>query len=196
MSGPLSRRLCELLDRVVALDPTATRSLRRLEGRSLGVALRGPGMRVVLAVKDGHMVPGDPDGDVGAWIKATPGSLISLAASGGRAVAGQLEMSGDGETAARFQEFFRGLSPDWEEGLTRVFGDVLGVQIARGLRGGGELVRQAGYSLSRNVSDYLREESRQLVSQPELDEFLDQVDDLRDDVERLEARVRRLADRP
>ena len=103
-------------------------------------------------------------------------------------------MEGDADTARRFQEFFSGLSPDWEEALTRVFGDVLGFQAARALRGGLTWMRQAGLSLAENFSEYLREESRQLVTRPEMEEFLDAVDDLRDELARLEARLERLGD--
>jgi ubiquinone biosynthesis protein UbiJ len=51
----------------------------------------------------------------------------------------------------------------------------------------------AGRSLAGNVSEYLQEEGRDLPTPTEVDEFLAGVDQLRDDVERLEARLARLA---
>jgi len=44
-----------------------------------------------------------------------------------------------------------------------------------------------------NTSEYLREESRDLIAPGELADFVDAVDVLRDDVERMEARIERLA---
>ena len=116
-----------------------------------------------------------------------------MAASGGRTSGADLQLDGDAESARRFQEFFGSLNPDWEEGITRDFGDVVGFQLSRLLRGGVDLAKHARDSMERNVSDYLREESRQLITQTEMEQFLDHVDDLRDDVARVEARLSRLA---
>ena len=75
--------------------------------------------------------------------------------------------------------------------MTRIFGDVIGFQLSRLVGGGLGLAKHARDSMERNISEYLREESRQLVTATEMDQFLDNVDDLRDDVARLEARLRR-----
>ena len=48
-------------------------------------------------------------------------------------------------------------------------------------------------SMVLNTSEYLREESRDLIAPGELADFVDAVDVLRDDVERMEARIERLA---
>jgi ubiquinone biosynthesis protein UbiJ len=42
------------------------------------------------------------------------------------------------------------------------------------------------------LSEYLQEESRDLVSKPELEEFLVEVDQLRETADRVEARIARL----
>jgi len=190
----LNEGLSAALNRVVGLDEEARRGLRKLEGRALGLRLLGPGLSLTLAVEDGRFGPLDDDGDADAWIETTPGMLLGLAARGGRAASGQLSITGNADTAQRFQAFFTGLRPDWEEGLTRVFGDILGVQIARLLTGAFAQVRRTGESLGRDVGDYLRDESGSLVHRAEVDEFLDAVDDLRDDLARLERRVRGLQD--
>jgi ubiquinone biosynthesis protein UbiJ len=191
----VGRRLAAALNGLVSLDGDHRRRLRGLEGRSLGIELRGPELRFVLLVEDGHFELHPEETEASAWVGATPGGFLSMAASGGRATSTDLQLEGDAESARRFQEFFAGLDPDWEEGITRIFGDVIGFQLSRMLHGGLDLATNARDSLGRNVSEYLREESRQLVSSTEVNEFLDQVDDLRDDVARLEARVRRLAKR-
>lgn len=198
MNGPprrLAEGLCEMLNRVVALDAAAHRGLRRLEGHSLGVRLLGPGLQFAVGVEDGRFEPVADADQVAAWIEASPGVLLGLAARGGRAPSGQMSIHGDADAAHRFQAFFAGLQPDWEEGLTRVFGDILGVQIARLLSGFVALARRTGESLAVDMSEYLREETRTLVSRDEVEVFLDAVDDLRDDTERLAARVRRLKER-
>ncbi len=179
--------------RLLEFDLRAAARLERMEGMVLGVRIDGPDLAFRLRVNDRRLeaVPGAGE-DAGATVAATPGAFLALAASGGRTNVGQFAIQGDADTARRFQEFFGALNPDWEEALTRVFGDVIGFQASRAVRGGLAWMRQAGISLAENVSEYLREESRQLVTRPELEEFLDQVDELRDDLARLEARVKRL----
>jgi ubiquinone biosynthesis protein UbiJ len=48
--------------------------------------------------------------------------------------------------------------------------------------------------MGANIREYLQEESRDVPSRYEADRFADNVSALRDDVDRLEARVRRLRD--
>ena len=53
-------------------------------------------------------------------------------------------------------------------------------------------MRAAGTSLLADVSEYLRYEAALTPRRVDAERFAHAVDDLRDDVERLEARVRRL----
>ena len=130
-----------------------------------------------------------------AWLRASPGAFAALGSSGGQAAAGQIELSGDTETARRFQQFFNDLEPDFEESMTRIFGDVLGFQLSRFVTGSLAWAKRTGSRFAEDVGDYLKEESRQLVAKPELEQFLDGVDDLRDDAARLERRVQKLVNR-
>ncbi len=60
------------------------------------------------------------------------------------------------------------------------------------MRGALDWQRHSVRTLGADVSEYLREESRILASHARVDAFLDAVDVLRADVDRLEVRVRRL----
>ena len=46
--------------------------------------------------------------------------------------------------------------------------------------------------MGANIREYLQEESQDVPSRYEVDRFADKVNDLRDDVERLEARISHL----
>lgn len=192
----LVNALNELFGRALALDPDLSRKLRSLEGRSLGVTMEGPGLSLTIAVED-RILTAKPGlaADVSASVRASPGAFLALAASGGASAVGRISIDGDSETARRFQAFFRELEPDWEEALTRLLGDVAGFQASRLLRQGAQWLRFAGETLADQTSEYVREESRQLVTGPEMESFLDAVDDLRDDAERLLQRADRLLDR-
>ncbi len=161
----LATGLTRAFARLLSYDLHARERLDAMDGMVLGVVISGPELKFRLAVEDRRIeaLPGLDEGN-GATISATPGAFLALAARGGETNVGQFKIEGDADTARRFQEFFAGLSPDWEEGLSQVFGDVIGFQAARAVRGGLEWMRQAGRSLAENLSEYLREESRQLVT--------------------------------
>ena len=105
---------------------------------------------------------------------------------------GKLRIEGDADLARRLQRLAERFDPDWQQPFTAVFGDVLGVQIANAVRAALRHAREAGGAFAANAAEYVTEESRDVVGRDELNAFHDDVDTLRDDVERIAARVGRL----
>ena len=64
-------------------------------------------------------------------------------------------------------------------------------EVARGL---GKWASDARATMGANVREYLQEESRDVPSRYEAERFASDVATLRDDVDRLEARIDRLQD--
>ncbi|MET0224891.1 MAG: sterol-binding protein, partial [Dokdonella sp.] len=135
-------------------------------------------------------------GESALRVAATPGALLSLAlarSTDGGLAPGRVEIAGDAELARRLEYVATRFAPDFDEALARVFGDVLGLQIARGMRRALAWSRTAARGFAQDAADYLTEESRDLVARSELEQFLDDVDGLRERTDRLDARVRRIA---
>ena len=103
-----------------------------------------------------------------------------------------MRIEGDAELARRLQRLAERFDPDWQQPFTAVFGDVIGVQIANGVAAALRQARGGGQKVAESAAEYLTEESRDVVPRAELDAFYDDVDTLRDDAERLAARVARL----
>jgi ubiquinone biosynthesis protein UbiJ len=97
--------------------------------------------------------------------------------------------------AQRFRELLAEAQPEFEEELARVFGDVAARRLANFARGLLDWGRKASDSLTGSMVEYLQEEGRDLPTPTEVEEFLADVDRLRDDAERLEARLARLESR-
>ena len=194
----LGKALELALDRIVALDPATRDALRALEGRELAIAIAAPPLAMRLKVRDGRLAVG-PDRDAAEAdlsVKATLGALLAQVLPGREsAPLGQVRISGDAELARRLQQIVRRYEPDIEEAFTRVFGDVVGVQLARALKGAFDWSKRSAETVLRDAAEYLGEESRDLVPKAEMAQFLDEVDELRDGVERLERRVARLRGR-
>ena len=127
------------------------------------------------------------------------GSLLTLARmagdSGESAIRdGQLDLTGDADTAQQFQRLLEYAKPDVEEELSSVVGDVAAHRLGEIARGLGRWSREARSTMGANIREYLQEESRDAPSRYEVERFTSNVNTLRDDVDRLEARINRLQD--
>jgi ubiquinone biosynthesis accessory factor UbiJ len=191
----LGRLLQGSLNRTLALDAGTADKVRALEGRSVRVDLRHLGLSLLLTVREGQLEVGPAGDQADLSLRASLGSLLSMAlARGEDASVGKVEIAGDADLARRVQKLLRGFDPDWEEPLARAFGDVAGHQLAMGLRGAFGGMQRAARGFAGDAVDFLREESRDAVAKPEAEQFYDEVDLLREAADRLEVRVKRLAD--
>lgn len=204
---PAGRALETLLNRTLALDPDTRDALRTLDGQRVALTLDSTAdatAALTLQIRvDGERLAVGPldDGDAPELsVRSTLGGLLSLLPSilnnDGRRDAtppiGRLRIEGDAELARQLQRLAKRFDPDWQQPFARVFGDVLGVQIANAVAGGLKQARATGRSLAETAAEFVTEESRDVVGRAELDAFHDDVDVLRDDVERIGIRVARL----
>jgi ubiquinone biosynthesis protein UbiJ len=195
LGGALER----VLERLLALDPATRDALGPLDGRELSVALQAPPIALRLRVEQGRLRVGpDRGNEADLSVRATLGAVLAQLLPGrdaGAMPVGQVRISGDAELARRLQQLVQRYEPDVEEAFTRVFGDIVGVQIARALKRGLDWSRDTAASLARNSAEFLVEERRDVLGRDELTAFNDEVDALRDDVERLERRIARVRGR-
>jgi ubiquinone biosynthesis protein UbiJ len=191
-----------LLNRSISQSTRAAAEARRLNGTSLRIDIEGM-LCLRVAVADDKLAlsaDGDCPGDAG--ISGSPLALLGLRAGrvnladrGAARDRGAVQISGDAEIAERYRELFSLARPDWEEELSRLVGDVPARLVSRFATGALSWARQTGRTARQNLVEYLQEESRDLVSRPELDEFFLEVDQVRETADRVEARLRRLEQR-
>lgn len=195
---PLAGRALEAaLNRALALDLDTRDALAGLDGRRIVLTLQAPPLALQIRVAGDRLQVGpveqaEPDlavhGSLGALLRQLPGFTRASAGS----AAGGLRVAGDAELARRLQQLAAGFDPDWQAPLVAAFGEVLGVQLAEAARLGLQRARQGADELAHTAAEFVTEESRDAVAAAELAAFCDDVDGLRDDVERLAARVARL----
>lgn len=195
------RALQAALAHVVALDPETRAALAKLEGRRIGVHLQGAELAFDIAVHEGALriePPHDPSRDASVRpdlrVTATPFSLLALAVprEGDTLPPGKVEIAGDAELARRMEKLAREFAPDMEAAFARTFGEVAGVAIARALREATRALRTGARHAGADTADWLRDEARLVVPRGKVDDFLDDVDRLRERTERLQVRVNRL----
>ena len=190
------RALEAALNRALDLDPATREKLAALDGRALTLTFTGTPLAMRLTVDGARLRVGPAfEGESALRVNASPGSLIAMAlrrGEDGPIAPGKVEISGDADLARRIEKLASGFKPDFEEAFARVFGDVIGVRIARSLSSALSYARERGAALAQDGADYLREEIREVPAPGEVEDFMDEVDQLRERSERLEARIARL----
>lgn len=194
------RLLESALNRAIALDPDTAQALRALDGRCVELVLQSPPIALQLRVDGERLRVGpaeagrEPDLSVRSTLGALAARLPGLLGRGRDEAppVGGMRISGDADLARRLQRLAERFDPDWQQPFAAVFGDVLGVQVANAFAAALRQARALGGEFAGTVAEYVVEESRDVVGREELEAFHDDVDGLRDDAERLAARVARL----
>jgi ubiquinone biosynthesis protein UbiJ len=164
-----------------------------LDGRTVAVEWRELGLTLCFTAR-GERLEVRGTGEPEATIRGTlPAFARAMMADAHGAPPG-IEIEGDAPLARDFQALLRGLEFDWEEHLSRVVGDAAARGLGNALRGFAAWGRFAGERLSRDLVEYLQRETRDLPHRAEVETFLRGVDAARADVDRVEARLKRLAD--
>lgn len=181
------------LNRFLALDPDFLPRLQALEGRVIAIEVPGLLSVYVLPNRHGVQLLGRYAGDVDVRLRGSVVALMSLAGSDVGALRdGTVEVEGDLELAQEFNQILARHDIDWEELLSRWVGDGPAHQMGRVWAVVARWGRQLVDDQRANVSAYVQEEAGILVSRSEADAFMDDVDQLRADADRLEARIQRL----
>lgn len=186
------------LNRYLSLDPETVSRLTALSGKLIAVELRGLGITLYMAPHGGGIqLLRDYEGAADAVISGTPLSLARVGLGGERGLlfAGEVEIRGDVTVGQRFEDVLRGIDIDWEEQISRLVGDVAAHHVGNVVRDAWKWGAKSMDTVGRDITEYLQEESRHLPQRDEVNKFLAAVDVLRNDVERLEARVKRLRGR-
>ncbi|NEV63905.1 SCP2 sterol-binding domain-containing protein [Thiorhodococcus minor] len=183
----------------IALDPEGAAGLAALEGRIIAIELKGFGSRVsVIPSEGGLQLFGHYDADPDCLILGSPLGLVRMATAErkeSQLITGEVEISGDSGLAHAFSAALAKLDVDWEEQLARVIGDPFAHQVGNRARDAEHWGKRTSETMTANLREYLQEERRLLPTRYEIEAFLAQVDTLRDDVERIGARIERLAKR-
>jgi ubiquinone biosynthesis protein UbiJ len=187
--------LAKLANRQLRLKTPARELAAELEGSVVGIRVRNTALAMYFHVNDGEIsltseFAGVPDAVI-------TGSLLTLAQMAGRSGesavrGGSLELTGDAALAQSFQRLLWHARPDVEEELSSIIGDVAAHSLGDLARSVSHWSHEAGSTLRQNLREYLQEERRSVPSRYEADRFRDEVEAMRDDVARLEARVRHL----
>jgi ubiquinone biosynthesis protein UbiJ len=188
----LTERIQAMIDRNVAGSPRARELLAQLAGRHMQIVARFTPWRLALhAGESGLVVSRLESAHAHVTLAGSPFALLSLIRENPAEVIrrGDVTIAGDAELATRFQELLQLLRPDLEAGLARMVGDIPAHGAGTLLRKALDYGRASLRTQALNVGEFLAHEKRVLVPRAEAEEYLQQVDALREQTDRLAARV-------
>jgi ubiquinone biosynthesis accessory factor UbiJ len=190
----VTRLLERSCDRARTESSRASTLLTELSGKRLAIrALGTPWAEQPLCIEsDGTrlscMASSTP---AAATLIGAPVSLLALAGSDPEAVIrrGDVRVEGDAQLAQQYRELGRFLVPDLEDTLARLMGRSAAHVATRGVHDAADFVKGAAWRSVQNLAEFLAHESGDLVSRHEAEHFLRGADELRERLDRLEARL-------
>lgn len=191
-----AQQLEKAINKALAFAPGTRKALSIHDGKTINLCANRPNVSLTLEIGAGevhvyHYWEGTPT------VKVS-GPLISilfqlgLDKSPGELIASGVRVEGDQAFAQELSSIFRDNDIDLEEPLSQWVGDVTAHQIGQTARSAFSWLKKTATSLLDDGSHYLREESQQVVEKKDLDVFCQQVDQTRNDFDRLEVRVKLL----
>jgi len=190
---PLALAIQQGIATVLRLDPHTKQALSDINGKVVRVEVSDPTLRFHLIVVDGSVdVEGSFDAEADTTISGTAIDLISLRRSSDALYTGSVSITGEMAVGEQLRTIISNIEIDIEDVVAPITGDVIAHQIGRVGKTLSAWLEDTGSSLKRNTSEYLQEEAEILAPNSEVNRFAAQVDELREQSDRLDARIREL----
>lgn len=191
------------LNRYIGQDAKALERAAALAGRSLTVCFADIGLAVTFTAEThGMQITGLPEvePDVRLTGRSTAFARVFFAsreAGRGQSIAGAgLRIEGDIGIAQQFADLFSGVDFNMGDLIDARLGPVPAYFAEQGLKSARSFFGRLRRELPEQAAEYLREESRDVIGGWEHERFAVDIGTLRDDVERMAARIRRLEKTP
>jgi len=184
----------KLVNQYIKCDPDYQFYLKPLIGKTICIKTSQPSIILNLQFNfdeikllDSHY--SSPD----CTLSAQSFKLIQLALNQSASYQ-QLEISGDTEVAQSFATLCHNVRIDWETLLAKVFGDTIAYTLGNKARQVKSRSKEFSSTLMTNFQEFVQHEIRAFPASQEIGNFMDKVDTLRHDTDRLIARMKKLKD--
>lgn len=187
-----------IINRYLKLDPEVSGRLVEFSGKAVAIEFNDLPISLLLSVSDtGFQVISQGTQEPDTILRGNSWAMIQLGLSQGAKSAvsmfsGDVEIEGDVELGQGVKRIFDDLRIDWEEQLAKFTGDIVAHQVGNVVRGTLDWGSETANAMCMNTTEYLQEEARHLPPREEVEDFFSDIDQLRNDVERLQVRYERL----
>ncbi|AVP98035.1 SCP2 domain-containing protein [Ahniella affigens] len=185
------------LNRLISLDPDLPGELAGLAGRRFQLTWAGPEWTLQARVDNAQIriekPTSEPEPDFS--LRTSLAGLAGLLRPEAKGVlpVGKVQISGDADLLRSLETLAKRYQPDLEVRFAERLGPVFGPQVARLLQSVFNAFREQGRQAVLASAEYVLYEGELVPTRELLEDFAADVDQLRDDVERFEARLARLS---
>jgi len=198
MLEPIYAALELALNHTISLDPNGKNLIARFHGKVIKLDILNPDVTIfILAQGDTFQLLENFDGDIDTSIQANLIDLaqLSLQTNNDKQQAvfkGRIKIEGNIGLGQQFQSLFSKLDIDWEEHVSHITGDIIAHQLFNSGKKFLNWKKNSKQTLGLDLAEFLQYETRDLLETREVGHFINQVDELRSAIDRIEARIKRL----
>ena len=181
------------LNTALASDPETKTKLDQFDQRSIAIHIKDFNHAITVSIQQQRIqLSTDSEQQADLTITGKALNLAKLSSNPDNLFSTEIDIVGDVQFAKQLRDLLEGFDFDWEAQLARVTGDSLAFPIAQGLRQVTSWAHNTHQSMQETIAEYLREESRLLPDKSQVKAYMSDIDILRADFDRLEARINRL----
>jgi ubiquinone biosynthesis protein UbiJ len=184
-----------VLNKVIALDPSALARLQALQGRQLAFELTDLKLRVVLTAQPN-----------GIWLNQHPEAVDCVVTTNLASLRqlrdpsqltrlireNALDITGDLQQLQKFNDFFARLDPDWAEHLSGYIGDAAAHKVALTLQQLQQLIQAKLQLADQSMTALMQDELQLSPISAELEQFSQQVSQLNARTDKLAQQLKQL----
>ena len=189
----------KVINQALKLDVGSSKKLGLLDGKVFRIDLDGPNLQFfILPSENTLMLMGHYEGIATTQVRGYPSDFVELLTAddaGSALINGNITLQGDSASLLELQAILYNLDLDWEAELAKVVGDIPAHQIGKAVRSGLQWGKQTRNSLMRQTEEYIHEEGRLLPTRAEIEDFFTDVSKLKDDTDRLAAKITKLGNK-
>ncbi len=174
----------------VYYDESALTKLEVFDGKVIKVVLESTPFTFFMIInkREIKLAKTYPD-DVDTTIKGTPLALFAMNSDEPIEGIKSVEIQGDASTGQFFAKWLKNVDPDWQEAWQDLLGDGIGEKVSNVVSGLIDFSKKFKKTVITNTSKFLVDESRDLIAPEEMEEFIDDVEDLQSDTDRLAQQI-------
>ncbi len=192
--------LLELLElasnKTLEHDPQTVERLKRLQGKTMTLTIKSLGQSIsVTPFPEGLEFSHEAPDQVDVTLSATLGAMVKISRDGmdnADLEPGELEIAGDPIVGQRFAAVISQLNINWEALLAEQIGESPAKVVTYAAGQAKEFADESRSKFKEFVSTLIKEDMQLVADKQEVENYLDSVDMIRADVDRLGARLERI----
>ncbi len=198
MTDTINSFLIATFNRYLSCDPERAQALASIDGKVLWLTFKEPQHTLAMQVAGHTLRAADNDAHSDAAIVVSVNVLTDKLAGADQNQLlknGSIEIQGDSHIASVFNKVLQEVEIDWQDIISKYTGDVIAHQLAAGAQAVHSIMHNLRENARLDMRDYLQDDLQVAVTQGEIDDFIEHVDALRAQTDRIEARLNKLANK-